>query len=78
MKIATITLVVMASAFAGAAFAQDGSGHGPPKKSFIITPTSNGGSSVTAASTSATSANAAPTSLTQLFQPKIDLTPATK
>jgi len=77
MKIATITLVVMASAFTGAALAQDGTGHGPPK-SFIITPTSNGGSSVTAASTSATSANAAPTSLTQLFQPKIDLTPATK
>jgi hypothetical protein len=66
MKIATITLIALASTGAGIAFAQDGSGHGPPKKLL-------GAPAPTGSSTSITT-----NSLSKLFQPKLDLLSATK
>lgn len=38
MRFATVTFLVMTSAAATIAVAQDGGGHGPPKSSIIVVP----------------------------------------
>lgn len=65
MRHAIATLLIVAAAASTAAFAQDGSGHGPPKISSVVF--------------AAQTTNAAQTeSLTKLFQPKTVLASLTR
>jgi hypothetical protein len=68
MKFATLAVVVMASTVASAALAQDGGGHGPPIKA----------ANTFTGSPDAAVMNTSLGSLSKLFQPKLDLVPATK
>jgi hypothetical protein len=63
MKFAVNTVLVLASALAGVALAQDGSGHGPPKRSSVVF--------LAQPSTSSQTSNAS-----KIFQPKSILMPA--
>jgi hypothetical protein len=65
MKYAIATLLVLTSAATTAALAQDGTGHGPPKKSSVVF-----------VAQSTTSAQAE--SLSKLFQPKSVLASLTR
>lgn len=65
MKFAMATVLVIASMASTAALAQDGTGHGPPKKSSVVF-------------LSQTTNTAQSETLTKLFQPKSILTSLTK
>jgi hypothetical protein len=58
MKIAAITVIALASTCAGLALAQDGSGHGPPKRLIQAPAPTTSSSSI---------------SLSKLFQPKLEM-----
>jgi hypothetical protein len=65
MKFAIATVLVIASTASTAALAQDGTGHGPPKKSSVVF-------------VSQTTTTAQAETLTKLFQPKSILASLTK
>jgi hypothetical protein len=63
MKIAAVTLIALVSTCAGVALAQDGSGHGPPKKLLQVPAPTTSSSAI---------------SLSKLFQPKLEMLSMTK